>query len=191
MTRILITGSAGMLGQDLVDVLGDYDLTASTRTTLDITNPTAVDEAVAVHDVVINAAAYTAVDDAETHRDTAFAINAEGPRNLARAAARHGKRLIHVSTDYVFDGNCHLCLPGKHTPAIRNRRMGRVKPPEKKPSKAEYPDGSIIIRTAWLYGQHGGHFPATMLRLAEAHETVSVVTDQVGQPHLESWIWRT
>ena len=104
MTRLLLTGAAGMLGRDLVDVLSDYDITATTRDQLDITDAAAVDQAASGHDVVINAAAYTAVDQAETERGLTFAINAEGPRQLARASARHGARLIHVSTDYVFDG---------------------------------------------------------------------------------------
>ena len=181
MTRILLTGSAGMLGRDLVDVLGDHDVTAATRHTLDITHPDAVDEAVAAHDVIINAAAYTAVDQAESERDLAFAINAEGPRNLARAAHRHGTRLIHVSTDYVFDGIASVPYP-ENTPRNPQSVYGASKAAGEDAIEAEHPEASVIIRTAWLYGQHGSHFPGTMLRLADTHDTLSVVTDQIGQP---------
>ncbi len=181
MTRILLTGSAGMLGRDLHDVLADSNVTATTRDTLDITNPAAVDEAVGAHDVIINAAAYTAVDQAETDQVTAFAINADAPRHLARSARRHGARLIHVSTDYVFDGTATTAYP-EDAPRNPQSVYGASKAAGEVAIEEEHPDGSIIVRTAWLYGQHGSHFPATMLRLAHDHESVSVVTDQIGQP---------
>jgi dTDP-4-dehydrorhamnose reductase len=191
MTRILLTGAGGMLGQDLVAAFSDADLDARTREELDITDPEAVDQAVAGVDVVINAAAYTKVDDAETEKDLAFAINAEGPRNLARACKVHGARLIHVSTDYVFDGNAQAPYP-EDTPRHPASVYGQSKAAGEEAIEAEYPEGSIIIRTAWLYGQHGPNFPRTMLRLAQSHDSVSVVTDQVGQPtwtkDLAGWI---
>jgi dTDP-4-dehydrorhamnose reductase len=191
MTRILLTGAGGMLGSDLVQVLSGYDLKAASRATLDITDASAVESAVSGVDVVVNAAAYTAVDDAESHRDAAFLINAEGPKNLARAAKKAGARLIHVSTDYVFDGSATTPSAEDNT---RNPQSvyGQSKAAGEEALESEYPEGSIIVRTAWLYGQHGPNFPKTMLRLAQTHETVSVVTDQIGQPtwsmDLARWI---
>src|SRR3954451_7578089 len=104
MTRYLVTGAAGMLGHDLRRALAGRELTALTRAELDITDAAAVDAAVAGHDVVFNAAAYTDVDGAETDESRAFAVNATGVENLARAAAAHGAKLVTLSTDYVFDG---------------------------------------------------------------------------------------
>jgi dTDP-4-dehydrorhamnose reductase len=191
MTRILLTGAGGMLGHDLVATLSDADLDARTREELDITDAEAVARAVEGVDVVINAAAYTRVDDAETERDLAFAINADGPRNLARACKAHGARLIHVSTDYVFDGNSTTPYP-EHTPRNPSSVYGQSKAAGEEAIETEHPEGSIIIRTAWLYGQHGPNFPRTMLRLAQSNDSVKVVTDQVGQPtwtrDLAGWI---
>lgn len=181
MTRILLTGAGGMLGHDLVEVLRDYPLTATTRTQLDITRWDQVSQAVSAHDVVINAAAYTAVDDAETHRDLAFAINAEGPRHLARAAHQSGATLIHISTDYVFNGHAHTPY-SEDTPLDPQSAYGESKAAGEQAVWDENPDGSIIVRTAWLYGAHGSHFPATMLKAAQTRETLDVVTDQIGQP---------
>ena len=191
MTRILLTGAGGMLGRDLDSVLAGHDVTAMGRTDLDITDEDAVTRAVSGHDVVVNAAAYTKVDDAETHPDEAFAINAEGPRHLARACKAHGARLIHVSTDYVFDSNATTPYP-EDTPRNPVSVYGQSKAAGEEAIAEEYPEGSIIIRTAWLYGEHGPNFPRTMLTLAKTHESVEVVTDQEGQPtwtrDLAGWI---
>ena len=191
MTRILLTGAGGMLGHDLVATFSDADLDARTREDLDITDAAAVARAVEGVDVVINAAAYTKVDDAETERDLAFAINADGPRNVSRACETYGARLIHVSTDYVFDGNAATPYP-EDTPRNPASVYGQSKAAGEEAIEAEYPEGSIIIRTAWLYGEHGPNFPRTMLRLSQSHDTVTVVTDQVGQPtwtrDLAGWI---
>ena len=191
MTRILLTGAGGMLGHDLVSVLSGREVTALTRCELDITDATAVEDAVSGHDVVVNAAAYTRVDDAETHRDEAFAINAEGARNLARSAHAHGATLIQLSTDYVFDGSASEPYP-EDTPLNPVSAYGQSKAEGERAVLSEHPEGSIIVRTAWLYGEYGPNFPATMLKLAHEQETLSVVTDQIGQPtwtyDLATWI---
>jgi dTDP-4-dehydrorhamnose reductase len=181
MTRILLTGAGGMLGHDLHSILHEYDLTATTRADLDITDQDAVDRAVADCDVVINAAAYTRVDQAETEPEEALRINAEGPATLARACATHQARLIHVSTDYVFDGSATTPYP-EDTARNPQSVYGRTKAAGEEALEEIYPEGSLIIRTAWLYGTHGKHFPGTMLELSKTHDTLSVVTDQVGQP---------
>lgn len=191
MTTILLTGADGVLGHDLVRTLEGYDLRTPSSRQLDITDEAQVAAAVAGCDVVVNAAAYTAVDDAESHREEAFAVNAEGPRLLARAAKRHGARLIHVSTDYVFDGRATTAYP-EDAPLSPVSVYGQSKAAGEGALAEEYPEGSIIIRTAWLYGAHGGNFPKTMLRLARERDEISVVTDQIGQPtwsaDLAQWI---
>ncbi|WIB25343.1 dTDP-4-dehydrorhamnose reductase [Curtobacterium sp. MCSS17_015] len=181
MTRILITGAAGMLGRDLQFALQGRDVTALGRADLDITDPEAVDAAVAGHDVVINSAAYTKVDDAETHEDDAAAVNATGPKHLAEAAVRHGAKLVTISTDYVFDGNGTAPYP-EDAPTDPLNAYGRTKAAGEAFVRRIAPDSSYIVRTAWIYGAHGPNFAATMLRLAATHDTVAVVTDQVGQP---------
>lgn len=179
--RYLITGAAGMLGRDLQEVLADREVTALGRADLDITDLEACRAAVAGSDVVINAAAYTAVDAAETDEDAAYAVNATGARNLAIAAREAGARLILVSTDYVFRGDAESPY-AEDAPRDPLGAYGRTKAAGEELALAEYPEGTFIVRTAWLYGRHGGNFAATMLRLAGSHPTVSVVTDQVGQP---------
>ena len=181
MTRYLIAGAAGMLGTDLQRALADRDVTALTRSELDVTDRDAVAAAVAGHDVVINASAYTKVDDAETHEDEAYAINATGTGNLAMAAAQHGAKFVTVSTDYVFDG--HATEPyGEDQPRDPINAYGRTKAAGEELALAAHPHGAYVVRTAWLYGAAGPNFATTMLRLAATHETVSVVADQVGQP---------
>ena len=181
MTRILVTGAGGMLGRDLVDVLADFDVTAATRQDLDITDRDQVTRAVSGQDVIVNAAAYTKVDDAESHQSDAFRINAEGPAHLAEAAKAEGARLIHVSTDYVFDGKATTPYR-EDTPRNPVSVYGRSKAAGEEGIEENYPEGSLIVRTAWLYGQHGPNFPATMLKAAATADTLQVVTDQMGQP---------
>ncbi|MBW8871388.1 MAG: dTDP-4-dehydrorhamnose reductase [Leifsonia sp.] len=179
--RYLIAGAAGMLGQDLQKALAGRDVTALARAELDVTDREAVLAAVAGHDVVLNASAYTKVDDAEAHEDAAYAINALGTENLAVAAARHGARLVTVSTDYVFDG--HASEPyAEDTPWDPINAYGRSKAAGEELALAAHPDGTFIVRTAWLYGAGGPNFAKTMVKLAASHDTVSVVDDQLGQP---------
>lgn len=181
MTRYLITGAGGMLGQDLQQALAGRDVTALTRADLDITDAEAVTAAVAGHDVVVNAAAYTKVDDAESDEDAAYAVNARGPEVLARATAAAGARLVHVSTDYVFDGNGTApYAEDEQTDPIG--AYGRTKAAGEAAVLTNAPDSSYVVRAAWLYGAGGPNFAKTMIRLAGTHETVSVVTDQIGQP---------
>lgn len=179
--KYLITGAAGMLGRDLQVALAGRDVTAFGRADLDITDLSAVLEAVDGYDAIINAAAYTKVDDAETNEDAAYAINATGPHNLALAAVATGARLVQISTDYVFDGNATTPY-GEDTPIDPISAYGRTKAAGEAFVLSTHPTGSYIVRTAWLYGEHGPNFPKTMLKLAAARDTLSVVDDQVGQP---------
>lgn len=179
--RYLIVGAGGMLGSDLQSALAGRDVTAATRAELDVTDASAVTAAVAGHDVVINAAAYTKVDDAESHEDAAYAVNATGARNLAAAAAAVGAKLVQISTDYVFDGSA--TEPYAESTAVAPvSAYGRTKAAGERLALETHRDGTYIVRTAWLYGQHGPNFARTMLTLAGKLDTVAVVTDQVGQP---------
>ncbi|MBG6106736.1 dTDP-4-dehydrorhamnose reductase [Frigoribacterium sp. CG_9.8] len=181
MTRYLITGAAGMLGQDLQKAFAGRDVTALNRVGLDVTDLDTVRAAVVGHDVVINASAYTRVDDAESHEEEAFAVNATGAHNLAIAASEVGAKLVQVSTDYVFDGSATSPYE-ESTPRNPISAYGRTKAEGERLALAANPDGTYIVRTAWLYGAGGPNFAKTMLRLAASHDTVSVVNDQLGQP---------
>lgn len=184
MTRWLITGAGGMLGRDLTEVLtghGVSSVTAPTRKELDITDVGAVRTAVAGHDVVVNAAAWTDVDGAEADETAATRINGEGPRVLAEACAAEGAVLIQVSTDYVFPGDG--TEPYRHDDATSPvNAYGRGKLVGERAVTELLPEHGYVVRTAWLYGAHGRNFVATMLDLAARRETVDVVDDQLGQP---------
>jgi len=181
--RWLVTGSNGMLGTDLVTLLRSRgeQVTAADRQSLDITDNDAVQALVPGHHVVVNAAAWTAVDDAEEHEAAATAVNGEGPRLLASAAREHGARLVQVSTDYVFDGSATSPYP-EDAVTDPASAYGRSKAAGEHAVRKELPGGHLLVRTAWLYGAHGGCFPKTIARLARERGEVSVVEDQVGQP---------
>src|ERR1700722_9117404 len=189
--RILVTGAAGMLGVDVLragERMG-HELVAVDLPELDITNADAVAEAFAriVPDAVLNCAAWTDVDGAETHVELAHAVNADGAGNLARAAATAGVPLVHVSTDYVFDGEACVDLSGAPRPYVESDATG---------PRAVYGQSKLagelqvlavsprhtVARSAWLFGVGGANFAATMLRLAAEREAVQVVSDQVGCP---------
>lgn len=182
MTRWLVAGAGGMLGQDLAAVLAsrDAEVTLARRADLDVTDAQACHDAVRRHDVVVNAAAWTAVDDAETHEAEAFAVNAVGAANLARAVATHGARLVHVSTDYVFAGDA-VTPYTEDAPLAPRSAYGRTKAAGEWAVRAYCPQ-SWTVRTAWLYGAGGPNFVKTMLHLAAQRDTLSVVADQAGQP---------
>ncbi len=180
--RWLVTGASGMLGQDVAGLLrsrGD-EVTAAARADLDVTDPAAVQALVTGHDVVVNCAAYTAVDAAEEHERDAFAANAVGPAVVARAARAAGARLVHVSTDYVFDGVA--TSPYAEDAVIAPRSAyGRTKAAGEWAVRAEAPD-HLLVRTAWLYGAGGPCFPKTIARVAAERGGLDVVDDQTGQP---------
>jgi dTDP-4-dehydrorhamnose reductase len=182
--NLLVTGAGGQLGADLM-LLSGGAATGLTRTDLDVTDPASVDKAVeswaagvAGPRVCVNAAAYTAVDAAETDRDRAFAVNSAGPGHLAEACARHGVRLLHVSTDYVFDGTGTAPYP-EDAPTGPTSVYGASKLAGE---QAVLAGGGTVVRTAWVYGATGTNFVKTMIRLERARETLDVVDDQRGSP---------
>jgi len=171
-----------MLGQDLVARLhrSGADVVGLGRADLDVTDGAATGAAARGFDVVVNCAAWTAVDDAEAREGDAFRVNATGAANLARAAYAAGARLVQVSTDYVFAGDAEA--PYAEDAAMEPRSAyGRTKAAGEWAVRAETPD-HLIVRTAWLYGAHGGCFPRTMARLGAEKDRLAVVDDQVGQP---------
>lgn len=180
--RWFVTGAEGMLGTDLVEALRSRgeQVTAAGRDLLDITDAAACAEAVAGHDVVVGCAAYTAVDPAESAEERALAVNGAGAGNLARAAAATGARLVHISTDYVFDGQATEPY-AVSAPVAPLQAYGRTKLAGEQAVARECPQ-SWVVRTAWLYGAHGESFPKTIARLGRERGQVSVVTDEVGQP---------
>lgn len=180
--RWLVTGAAGMLGTDAVEILdaAGHDVRAVDRPELDITAAPAVEDAVRDVDVVLNCAAWTAVDAAEAAEGPAFAVNAVGPQLLARAARAAGARMVQVSTDYVFDGTADRPYAAD-APVAPRSAYGRTKAAGEWAVRAETAD-HLILRTAWLYGAHGGCFPRTIAHLAAERDALTVVTDQVGQP---------
>ena len=180
-SKYLVTGARGMLGTDLLEALFGRDVTVLGRADLDVTDRDAVFAAVQGHDVVINAAAYTAVDAAETDEEAALAVNGTAAGLLAEATASVGAKLVQVSTDYVFDGDAASPYAEDATIAPVSA-YGRTKAEGEKLALAANPEGTFIVRTAWLYGAHGGNFAKTMVKLAGSHDTVKVVDDQLGQP---------
>lgn len=182
--KILVTGANGQVGYCLQQELRDtnWEFLALTRADLDITDAQAVDAVVKKYQpsVIINAAAYTAVDKAEQEREVAYAINRDGPANLARAAETVNAAILHISTDYVFAGDAigayredhhtepqsvygHSKLEGEQAVILANKKH-------------------IILRTAWVFGEHGNNFVKTMIRLGNSRDSLGVVADQEGGP---------
>ena len=182
MARWLVAGAAGMLGQDVCRAAeaAGHLVTRAHRPGIDILDPGQCATWVAQHDVVVNCAAYTAVDAAETDEARAFAVNALGAGNLARAAEVAGAVVVQLSTDYVFAGDATSPYPAD-APLAPRSAYGRTKAAGEWAVRAES-TRAHIVRTAWLYGTGGPNFPSTMRRLAAERETVAVVDDQVGQP---------
>jgi len=180
-----------MLGRELSTALEGRRVTAADLSELDITDPRAVHEAVAGHDVVVNCAAWTAVDAAQAHEKEAFAVNAIGPQLLARSCAEHGARLLHLSTDYVFPGTGTEPFP-EDAPLAPASAYGRTKAAGEWAVRAQLPGRHWVVRTAWLYGRHGRNFVRTVARLEAERSTIEVVDDQWGQPtwskDLAAWL---
>jgi dTDP-4-dehydrorhamnose reductase len=189
MTRWLVTGARGMLGRDLLAALSGREVLATDLPELDITDAAAVAAALDGVDVVINAAAWTDVDGAESHAAAAMTANGQGPRVLAQACRASGARLVHVSTDYVFAGaiadsaDPATAAPYREgDPTGPRTEYGRSKLAGELAILEELPDQGFIARTAWLYGEHGRNFVRTMLMLERTKPELDVVDDQWGQP---------
>ncbi|MEZ9788742.1 dTDP-4-dehydrorhamnose reductase [Vibrio breoganii] len=181
--RVLVTGCNGQVGHCLVQQLtGRVELLAVDRAELDITSQNDVEALVSEFnpDFIINAAAHTAVDKAEEEEAVSFAVNCDGPKFLAESAARVGATLMHISTDYVFPGN----KDGAYSEDDATGPLG-VYGKSKLAGElaiAEKTDKFIILRTAWVFGEHGHNFVKTMLRLGKDRDALNIVGDQYGGP---------
>jgi dTDP-4-dehydrorhamnose reductase len=182
--RILLTGANGQVGWELSNRSGhrSFEVLALDRSDLDITDPVSVKREVSRSGVslVVNAAGYTAVDEAESEPELTFAVNRDGPAYLASACEKVGIPLVHISTDYVFDGQkqgSYLVTDPVSPLGVygKSKAAGEVAVREHLPEH-------VILRTSWVYGVHGHNFVKTMLRLGREREVIQVVADQYGCP---------
>jgi len=194
--RLLVTGAAGMLGHDVARAgeRSGHELILVDLPEVDITDPPGLDAYLdglqaerGELDAILNCAAWTDVDGAESKQAAAHAVNADGAGNLGRAAARIDAPLLHLSTDYVFDGKAPLDADGKPRPYVESDPTGPVSVYGSTKLEGEIQvlaasPRHTVVRTAWLYGIDGPNFVETMLRLAGERDAVQVVTDQIGSP---------
>ncbi len=188
--KILITGSSGMLGTDLICLLKsrkssldpNLEFIEAPHKVLDITLEDKVTDFISAHtpDIILNCAAYTNVDQCETEREATFNVNALGPKYIATAAKKCGARVIHISTDFVFEGNSKrpYTEEDKTNPLSE---YGRTKL-EGEINIQSHCNSYLIVRTSWLFGRNGINFAAKMLELAEHKKEISIVTDEIGSP---------
>jgi len=185
-TKIFVTGANGQLGRELRVLAPEspqYDFFFFDRSTFPVEDPGAAQAFLTrEHPAwLINCAAYTAVDKAESEKETAFEINGDAPGYLADACRKTSTRLIHISTDYVFDGSS--ATPLKETdPTGPVNTYGASKLEGERQALQQYPDGTLIIRTSWVYSEFGNNFVKTMIRLMKERPAINVVSDQIGTP---------
>lgn len=183
--KVLITGANGQVGWELQhrSEMNDWNVCTVTREQLDISDIHAVNELIDTvkPEIIINAAAYTAVDKAESEKELAYQVNANGAGNLANAAQRTGARLIHISTDFVFDGE--KCQPYKPDDLPNPLSVYGASKLAGEEQVLDATQGqAVIVRTSWVYSAHGNNFVKTMLRLMAERDELSVVADQIGTP---------
>lgn len=181
--KVLLTGANGQLGHCFQDVFpSDWSIITANRQQLDITDFNAVEAYIANHrpDAIVNAAAYTAVDRAEDEYELAYKVNVIGAENLAILAKKYHAKLIHISTDYVFDGNKNF--PYLETDLTRpinvygkTKRKGEL-------AILQHESNAIVIRTSWVFSEYGNNFVKTMLKLAATRTELSIINDQLGCP---------
>lgn len=182
--KILLTGADGQLGRELRKICPPkFTLIALPRTELNIVDEAAVDKAITEYtpDCIINTAAYTAVDEAEKKPDLVFSINAQGAANIAKAAEKHQARLIHISTDYLFDGK-------KSTPYLPEDKPNPLNVYGKSKLEGEQnvlnilPKNTLILRTSWVYSCYGVNFVKSVLNALQKNSELKMVADQIGSP---------
>ena len=182
-SKVLIVDSHGQLGFELQRTAPrNLDVVTVSRPEIDITDCDSIERVVQHYqpDVMINAAAYTAVDKAESEQSLAWLVNHKGTENLALVAARSDIRLIHISTDFAFNGcSCHPCQPEDST--APQSVYGQSKLAGER-AVLQQADNALVVRTSWLYSSHGYNFVKTMLRLMNQLDSAGIVADQVGAP---------
>jgi len=185
MLNILVTGSKGQLGSEIRELSVDYkhNYFFTDKDALDISNEKVIKAFIEVNDIdtIVNCAAYTAVDKAENDEENADKINHLAVKYLAQIAKEKNIKLIHVSTDYVFDGTNHKPYSENDT-TNPNGIYGKTKLDGEKAMQEINPGNSIIIRTSWVYSIYGANFVKTMLRLGKERESLGVIFDQIGTP---------
>lgn len=184
MLNVLVTGSNGQLGSEIKELAcGNETFFFTDRATLDITNPKTIKEFIEKNsiDTIINCAAYTAVDKAESDIESADKINHLAVKYLAQISKEKNIKLIHISTDYVFDGKSHMPYTEENS-TNPNGVYGQTKLDGEKAMLGINPQNSLIIRTSWVYSSYGANFVKTMLRLGKEKESLGVIYDQVGTP---------
>jgi len=182
MTRVAVIGTTGQLARCLAAADSSVERIFLGRDVLDLTKADSIAPALenAQPDLIVNAAAYTAVDAAETDRETAFAVNADGPGTVAQVAARLGVPFVHVSTDYVYDGTKNGAYVETDPVAPLGVYGASKRAGEEAVLAAK--GRATILRTAWIYAPQGKNFVKTMLRLGATHKTLRIVADQIGSP---------
>lgn len=195
--KVLITGGTGQLGTEVTQYVKskEADVYSFGSKKLNILERHMVEEIIQEikPDVIFHCAAYTAVDDAEDiGKETNWEVNVEGTRHVAEAARKHNATLVYISTDYVFDGSFKGEYKEEHETNPKNE-YGRAKLAGEKVIQEVMSKNYYIIRTSWVFGEHGHNFVYTMKRLAEEHETLTVVNDQIGRPtctrSIAEFIW--
>ena len=184
MKKILVTGSKGQLGKEIhvrINKNKGAEFLFHDIDTLDLTDYAGLEKFINNHKpfYIVNCAAYTAVDKAEEEKDAAFKLNSEVPAKLAGLCREHDIKLIHISTDYVFNGN--NCRPYREDDMPDPQSVYALSKYEGEQSVLEY-ENSIVIRTSWLYSTFGNNFVKTMLRIGESRDELNVVFDQIGTP---------
>ncbi len=184
MAKVALIGGRGLLGQDIAKECKhrDWQISVPSREEVDVTSAESVEAFLVAEkpDWVINCAAFVAVDDAEEKRDEAFALNAEGAENVARAGSHTGARLVHISTDYVFAGNKNA--PYNEDDATNPLGVYAASKLEGEVRVLNVAPDSIVARTAWLYGARRDNFPLKILRAAISGKSLRLVSDRVGSP---------
>ena len=181
MSKWIILGAGGMLGQEFVNLSTNHQVQGLNKSQCDVSSISDLSDSLQGADVIVNCAAWTAVDDAEIHEDEAFQLNAVAAENIAKVSKQVGAKLVHISTDYVFSGDANFPY-AENAPTHPRSAYGRTKLAGEKAVTDYYSNGSYIVRTAWLYGKYGSNFVKTMASLEAQKDEISVVADQFGQP---------
>ncbi len=185
MNKILVTGASGQVGneiRELAPLLSSYSFVFAKHSDLDITSVKDIETLFSVQNfyAVINCAAYTAVDKAESEKEIAFNVNEKGAQNIAAATAKYNCRLVHISTDFIFDGTAHVPISETETPhPLSVYGLSKLRGEE---AVLEQDKNAVVLRTSWVYSNYGNNFVKTILKLCKERDTLNIIADQTGTP---------